>query len=247
MSENIFVKKTREGLSDNIQEDLIATRGFEVGLNDDKEEDCILVMGLNPAGDEQDAKRERDYNRNYFYSIGYGKSDSRWIYNKYYRPIYETINRTVKEGAKWPWCNKTWKEIEEEIHTYKDLEPIKKDIKEFFDKTKDNRYTIFVGEFFYYHETHAKELPLRKKIDKEKYCRDMLKLHISELKQHKKSIKYIYINNARVSGYFWPTDNYKTVEIIDGVKVFFGGMLSGQGAMDKYSRKRLIDEINNNI
>ena len=54
---NVFIAKTKAGLVlDENSEDLsrIAPRGFEI--TDSKKEDCILVMGLNPAGDSTDAE-----------------------------------------------------------------------------------------------------------------------------------------------------------------------------------------------
>ena len=75
----------------------------------------------------------------------------------------------------------------------------------------------------------------------------MLHLHLEQLKNMNKEILFVYINNAKVSAWLSKGDTYKTYDEIDGVKIFYGSMLSGQGCIDSFSKRRLINEILNNI
>ena len=237
---DIFIEKTNSVLMD-FEIDRIAPRSFEISQEDNKEEQCVLIMGLNPAGDKEDAKREREnIDRTYFFSTEYDiKSD--WIYNKYFRPIFTFVDKTV-EGAKWPWCNIDWNTLEKEICSYADTKPYLKEFKSHYEKHKAYEHTIYIGDMFYYHETNSKKLPLRKDIDYRTYCQEMLMLHIETLRKHNKKIKYIYINNAKVSHWLRST-KYATLDTIDGINVFYGAMLSGMRCLDDFSRLRLINEI----
>ncbi len=248
--ENFFVARTREGMNKEIKDMLIAPRGFEIHGITDKEEDCILVMGLNPAGKEDDAKREREGpDRTYWYSIdsAVSKDDTpKWFYNKYFRPIFEFARATLGDDVKWPWCNYTWDVIQDEIEQYEDLKEIEPQIKRFYESCYAAKYTIYIGDMFYYHETSATELMKllnKKESEYYDYCRRMLDFHIKALTDHKKKIKYIYVANARVSRWL-SKDQPITFELReDGIGVFYGGMLSGQRCLDLFSRERLIKEI----
>ena len=246
---NVFIAKTKAGLVlDENSEDFsrIAPRGFEI--TDSKKEDCILVIGLNPAGDNTDAAREKQ-NRTYLYSITGNKVkvDSKWLYNKYYRPIYEFAKEVVEDNVKWPWCNKDWDTLEKEIDG-SELSPFKDILIKEYDNHKGHTCTIYIGDMFYYHETSSKELPLNKgyKGGLEGYSMEMLEMHIAALRDANKNIKFVYINNAQVSHWLCG-DKTMTAGQVDGVKVFYGGMLSGARSLDGFSRKRLVNEIQKNM
>ncbi len=234
---NKFVEKTMEALW-CYGEKRIAPKGFFVG--DDKAEDCVLIIGLNPAGDENDAMREQT-DKTYLYFIDDTRLRSDRVHNGYFGAIYNLVTSTIGQ-AKWPWCNKEWKTLEEEFDNSDDLSNDDKGlIKAFYDSHKDDSCTIYIGDMFYYHQTSSKKLPLKKNgYDLSDYCEKMLKMHIDELKESNKTIRYIYINNAKVSHYISKNETYKEM---NGVKVFFGGMLSGMRAMDIFSRERLVSEI----
>lgn len=246
---NAFIEKTLDGLAINKPEEKmrIAPRGFEI---DDSEEKCILIIGLNPAGDEKDAEREKK-ERTYLYSISKGeKITSKWLYNSYYRPIYDFAKAVLGDKVKWPWCNKGWDELEKEIAN-SELSGNKKTLKDEYDNHKNHPYVIYIGDMFYYHETDSKSLPLSKKPNEnpaaaKEYCKEMLRLHIDALKAANKTIEFVYINNAKVS-HWLREDKEKTFEEVDGVKVFYGGMLSGKRSMDTFAKQRLVNEIKSNI
>lgn len=64
---NEFIKKTKEALAISEHDPRLGVRGFEFD-NSTSEKDCVLVIGLNLAGDEEDAKNEEDI-RTYLYSL----------------------------------------------------------------------------------------------------------------------------------------------------------------------------------
>ena len=213
----IFIEKTLEALDINKKYNRLGVRGFEYDKSE-TEENCVLVIGLNPAGDNTAAKNEVE-NRTYLYSLR-ENIKSPYVYNKYYRPIYDLMNEVFDDNVKWHWCNKDWSTLENEIKNFKEdinLETIKKEYLDHADKT----VTIYVGDMFYFHETNSKELPIKDGYDVSTYCKEMLELHVNALKKAKKSIKMIYINNSQVSQ--WLCDNsLKTVDSFRGIPVFFG-------------------------
>ena len=236
LENNKFIDKTKVGLDLDEDDPRLGVRGFEFD-NSTSEKDCVLVIGLNLAGDEEDAKNEEDI-RTYLYSLK--KSiKSKYAYNKYYKPIYELMNDIFDNDAKWHWCNKSWDILSKEIEHSKD----KNVIHEEYLNHQNRKVSIYIGDMFYYHETSSKKLPLKKSISYPQYCKEMLELHIESLIEAGKSIKFVYINNSRVSQWLCDGD-IKTFTVFGDRKipVFFGGMLSG-GRMDLFSKKRLVHEI----
>ena len=133
--------------------------------------------------------------------------------------------------------------MEEEIKESEDniyLETIKKEYRDHADKA----VTIYVGDMFYFHETNSKELPIKNGYDVSTYCKEMLELHVNALKDDKKSIKMIYINNSQVSQWLCG-DSIKTVDYFCDIPVFFGRMLSG--GIDPFSQQRLVNEIRSHL
>ena len=257
---NEFIEKTKKAL-DKFDDERIASCGFEV--SDEKKEECILVMGLNPAGDKKDAVnekkrkgKEKEDGLPYFYFVeDLSSGDNKdIIYNPYYKPIFVFFNEVFENagGMKWPWCNKSLDPLKEKLKEFlkeyseKKQHRIVEKIEKHHNDNKKKRITIYIGEMFYYHETNSKKLPRKKKDelinDGHNYYLEMLKLHIAKLKECNKKIKFIYINNAEVSNFLCGNDS-KTNEFIDDVKVFYGGMLSGGRCMDNFSKHRLMSEI----
>lgn len=232
----IFLEKTLEALDINKKSDRLGFRGFEYDTSK-TEESCLLVLGLNPAGDNTAAEKE-EKDRTYLYSLK-NNINSSYVYNKYYRPIYDLMNEVFDDNVKWHWCNKNWSSLEKEIEKSEDniyLETIKKEYHDLADKT----ITIYVGDMFYFHETNSKDLPIKNGYDVSKYCKEMLELHVKVLKNAKKSIKMIYINNSQVSQWLCG-DSIKSVDYFCDIPVFFGRMLSG--GIDSFSKQRLVNEM----
>ena len=253
MAYDDFIKKTIEGL-EGVEEDnpLIASRGFDI-TNKKDDESCVLIIGLNPAGNKGDAEWEKRKGT-YFCSIT-GVSNNHWIYNNYFNPIYDFVRETLQiigEMPKWQWCSIDLKDL---VFDDGISEIERETIEKYYKEHKDNNVTIYIGDMFYFHKTASKDLPLRKDKRKErgkgfykKYCEEMLKMHLEKLGN--RDIKYVYVNNAQVSRWLSKEDKQASREFeyeVGGqtkkVKVFFGGMLSGQRAMDVFSRARLVQEI----
>ena len=235
---NEFIKKTKEALAISEHDPRLGVRGFEFD-NSTSEKDCVLVIGLNPAGDEEDATNEED-DRTYLYSLK-ESIKSKYVYNKYYKPIYELMNDIFDNDAKWHWCNKSWDILSKEIEHSEDKDFLDV-IHEEYLNNQNSKVTIYIGDMFYYHQTSSKKLPLKEKESYTQYCKEMLELHIDALLKSGKNIKFVYINNSQVSQWLCDSD-IKTFTVFGDRKipVFFGRMLSG--GIDSFSRLRLVNEI----
>ena len=235
LENNKFIDKTKVGLDLDEDDPRLGVRGFEFD-NSTSEKNCVLVIGLNPAGDKEDAKNEEDI-RTYLYSLK-ESIKSKYVYNKYYKPIYELMNDIFDNDAKWHWCNKSWDILSKEIEYSED----KNVIHEEYLNYQNRKVSIYIGDMFYYHQTSSKKLPLKKSISYPQYCKEMLELHIESLIEAGKSIQFVYINNSQVSQWLCDGD-IKTFTVFGDRKipVFFGRMLSG--GIDSFSRLRLVNEI----
>ena len=247
LENNVFIRETLNSLKKNkVDVARLGTRGFEFD-NIKSEKDCVLVMGLNLAGDEKAAKNEKN-NRTFLYSFSNKNINikgSSYVYNLYYRPIYNIMNEVFDGDVKWHWCNKNWDDLENEIENSDDRDFIKEILKE-YNNHQNKKVSIYIGDMFYYHETDSKKLPISKDIDLKSYYFKMLKLHIKALKKEGKNIKFIYINNAKVStsmcgNSIKTVDEYNNKDDNSNIPIFYGGMLSSP--MDSFSKKRLVNEI----
>ena len=142
------------------------------------------------------------------------------------------------EKVNWPWCNMKWDDIENSISS--EIPKKVKFVKKYYDQAQGGT-TIYIGDMFYYHETNSTKLLTKDQFDYKTYCEEMLQMHIEKLQGMGKNIRYVYINNARVS--HWLADDGDTYITVKGIPIFLGSMLSGQRAMDGFSKTRLVDEI----
>ena len=247
---NDFQKKTLEGLGDTIDHERLS-RGFDLGDDDNLAGDCVLVIGLNPSGGVGDARRAKNANAStFFYSLEkFGDKEvdisgmNGYLNNNYFGAIFRFINCVMDNQGKWAWSTKEREEIEREISKDSKLTKNSRIILKNFDRTSKRNCTIYVGDMFYYHETKSKKLPISGNCSRHDYSLEMLELHLNFLKNHNKNVKFVYINNTLVSRWLSGGDDIVTKKIINGIPVFFGGMLSGQRAMDVFARERLIREI----
>ncbi|WP_276766731.1 hypothetical protein [Gemella morbillorum] len=241
LENNKFIDKTKVGLDLNEDDPRLGVRGFEFD-NSTSEKDCVLVIGLNPAGNDEDANNEKN-NRTYLYSLK-NSIKSNYVYNKYYKPIYDLMNDIFDNKAKWHWCNKSWDILSKEIEHSEDKDFLDMIHEEYLNH-QNSKVTIYIGDMFYYHQTSSKILPLIKSESYLEYCKEMLELHIESLIEAGKNIKFVYINNSQVSQWLCASDIKTFTDFGDrDIPVFFGGMVSG-GRMDLFSKKRLVHEIKN--
>lgn len=226
----------------------------------------ILVLGLNPAGNEQDVNREENCKifLNYVKYKEEGKKQElrgKLVNNGYFKPIYNLVNEVYKKDEKdedeanFSWQNRKFDEIKKEIEKIEDEKNIKI-LEKHFNELK-RKYTILIGDLFYYHETSSKDFI--KKInykDKEfnNNIKKMLDLHIEKVLSKGKTLEFILINNARASEYIrkaLPEQKdsdtcYRYTYKDNKIPIFFSGMLSN-GGESKYGQKRLINEIKHEI
>lgn len=224
----------------------------------------ILVLGLNPAGNEQDVNREENCKifLNYVKYKEEGKEQElrgKLVNNGYFKPIYNLVNEVYKKDEKdedkanFSWQNRKFDEIRKEIKKIEEDEKNIKILEKHFNELK-RRYTILIGDLFYYHETSSKDFIKKiKDTDKgfDKKIKNMLDLHIEKVLAKGKTLEFILINNARASKYIIKAltgeekpitchvYNYKDDKQIP---IFFSGMLSN-GGESKYGKQRLINEI----
>ena len=118
--------------------------------------------------------------------------------------------------------------------------------KRIYEKHKDNKYTIYIGDAWYIHKT--KQSDFAKLIDNDKinnHIKEMLDLHIDEISKYS-GLKAIYVNNATLSHWvseMFNIDPLSSVYTYKNTPILFGSMLSGQRAMDSFSKIRLENEI----
>lgn len=248
--ENKYVEYTKKMLN-NIEDERIASQGFQINTSN-KETRYILCMGINPAGNTTHANIERQ-NENYIF-LGHipNMKIQNYVNNKFYGSIYNMFKDIFgdEKMLKWNWCNMTTNELDNFLSKNEDLNKEEKEgIKNFYIEHKNAKYTIVMGEFFYYHQTEQGKLNFNDENIK-KYMKEILNLHIKEFEDNNLNLDLIWINNARASQkllYSLGKNNdttqfkYRGQGLKKEYTVICGGMLSGR--MDNFSKARLKNEI----
>lgn len=208
----------------------------------------FLVLGINPAGDEKDTIFEKQ--DNYFYlNFIEGFKKNKYTSPVYFKQVY-VLAEKVFDKVKWDWCNLSSKELEHYLDI-NDFSLNEKDkIRKHFIGHKDNFVTIYIGDLFYIHET-SQNILLKwiKTKDISDYVKRCLDEHISLIKNAGVEELIIYVNNAKASEYInnaISDGKPKSKTPYKSCKIFFGSMISGQRAMDVFSKERLIHEIRSN-
>lgn len=211
-------------------------------------DDGILIFGMNPAGDDTTAKAEQ--NPNYFYLNYIIDSPTGKIKeitnNTYFKPIYNSLSKITNYNVKWDWCNLNWQDIEINLKNDRFTQNEIQQVQDFYDKHKKKKYTIYIGDAWYIHMT--KQSDFVKWIDDNKrsiHIKEMLDLHIDEISKYSE-LKAIYVNNATLS--HWVSEAFNINPLLSvyrykNIPILFGCMLSGQRAMDDFSKIRLENEI----
>lgn len=247
MSNNILINKTREVLVSGYDPNRLCANELSC-IESEVPQNCILVFGINPAGDENDAKKEA--NELYLYYLPETNIDDR-TYSKFYKPIFETISTATNGNAKWGWCNYSRDQLNDIIEADDKLKPYSEAVKSHYNAYCNKKYSIYIGEFFYYHMTsQAQFLNLVDISNINTYFVEMLNLHIDEIIDRKNTISCIFINNATASRYLSDAlNNSDYRSSIDykykghTYRIIFGSMLSGRRSMDVFSKDRLINEM----
>lgn len=236
----------------------------EPHISEDK--NAILFIGMNPAGNEDDA--ERDIQTNGFYLYYYEEYDkmsknftgpehtsNRLTYKKYYKPILDFFDEVTGKTGKlaWEWCNyhkfadlcKIISKVNKDV-TEKDL----KLLKDCYVKYNQSNYQIIIRDLVYYHQTTKFKDLLKSSEDAEvketvKKCIDR---YIDMFPEDK--LKLIYVSTATSCRYIeqalegcYTSDEFGTIRYRSIPIVFAGRALSGPGVIDKYSRGRLAGTV----
>ena len=225
---NKYQELTINGLKEGLKKqwdfmDSLST-GFFISDDDTNPEDCVLTIGLNPAGDSKNADDERNQ-RLYLFSVDddlaihrYAEEkQGRIVNNGYYRKIMKIVDHTVGKG-RWPWSKESWAVLEKQIDSDALLNHNKLNIKKQYDRDQKRKITVYHGDMFYVHKTDSTEIEMKKNWDGVEYCKKMLSYHIDDLKAHNKSIKYVYIPNKKISN--WLAVGKEYVMLDDGTYIF---------------------------
>ncbi len=246
-----FIKKTKDILQ-NYNDKCLSTNGFRI-TDSEKCKKYILILGINPAGNEDDAKSEK--NATYLYSLDEIDIKDR-TYNKYYKPIFTLLSDATDGGVKWDWCNLSECDIEKLIEEDTKLQGYKEKISSYYQDYKGKKYSLCMGEFFYYHETSQSkflELVDTKNDNYKNHYSSMLEMHIKAIIEKGHEIKAILIPNATAARKLCDEMRSTYCEIEEDkypsyvnykfenqeYRIFFSSMLSGQRAIDVFSRDRL--------
>ena len=242
-----FIDETKNVLLPGFDCNRLSSSNFKC-IESDTPQKCILVLGMNPAGNAKVAKE--DEKALYLYCLPEYSIDGR-TYSKYYKPIFEVFDRATNNNAKWGWCSYPRDRFEELIEDDNKLKPHKQALMKQYGNLKDKEYSIYIGELFYYHMTSQTEL--LKLIDSSKrtvHVQKMLQWHIDAINETNNSVSLIYINNTTASRMIClalDIEGYPTFYDYEYngkiYRILFGSMLSGKSPMDVFSRGRLISEI----
>lgn len=251
---NLFTYATKVFLTGNGQDLCLAPNGFSAVDRKGKDRrKAVLVLGMNPAGDEQTAENEKGKPHFKYIPDCKMKDCEHLYYPSFFKPIYDVFDQVTDSNVKWDWCNE--QDIGSLINGIGIDEKYVDEINKYYEDNKNKECTLYFGDFFYYHETSQSEFV--KKIpqkDRQEYLLNMLKMFICEIEENgNNDLKLIYIDNALASKLLFEAIN-RSKDFSSSCefefnrkkyKIFFGSMLSGQRAMDVFSRDRLIKEMQN--
>jgi hypothetical protein len=175
----------------------------------------------------------------------------RLIYKPYFSPILDFFEKATdnKKTFAWEWCNyKDFEKLVERIKlVHKITEEEKKSLKECWEYYRNSNYQIIVRDLFYYHISSEFKTLLKN----EKDVNDKIKTIVKERLDRyidlfqRNNLKLIYISFTIACDYVeLAIEKELTNSCYRGIPVVFAGRsLSGVGAMDKYSKERLIREV----
>lgn len=266
------LKKTGE-LSRQIMKDEYIDRKLCCNAPKDyinKSKDTILFIGMNPAGDEKDVKREEKTKGlflNYYEDLEKlknentdwfcGKTDNSdkekaFIYGTYFRPILEFFeNAAGKDKFAWEWCNCLFDELKETIEKVRgELSDKESEIlRDCHSKYENAQYQIVIRDLVYYHQTSKFNETLKSEKDVQAIVLELLDKYIDMIPKEK--LKLIYISSATSCKYIESAlsshgdkmDNFGIIKYNDIPVLFAGRPLNGAGVIDKYSKIRLMNAV----
>lgn len=234
----------------------------EPHISEDK--NAILFIGMNPAGDIDDAKRDGQTGGMYLcYYEEYDEMSKHFtkpkqtlkklMHKPYYKPILDFfVDVTEEKKIAWEWCNynfedlcKTIKKVNEDV-TVNDLEVLEK----CYNNYNQSNYQIIIRDLVYYHQTTKFEDLLKPKEDAvvKQAVKECIDCYIDMFSEHK--LKLIYVSTATSCRYIeqalegdCTSDEFGTIIYRSIPIVFAGRALSGRGVIDNYSKRRLAGTV----
>ena len=236
-------------------------------ISEDKK--AILFIGMNPAGDKEDAKR--DYSTGGLFLNYYEEFDlmsknftdpkqksKKLMYKTYFNPILRFFVEVTGGNIAWEWCNYDFDELINTIEkvnknaTDKD----KKLLKECYDKYNKSEYQIISRDLVYYHQTEGfnKIIKSAKNSDVKRNVKAFFDSYIGMFPKTNQ-LKVIYVSSATTCKYIenallssgYTFDDFGTIAYryngVDIPVVFAGRALSGTGVIDNYSKRRLFGTV----
>ena len=236
----------------------------------DKSKDTILFIGMNPAGDEKDVKREEKTEGlflNYYKDLkNLKKENADWfcsktknsdkekafIYETYFSPILKFFENVAGEDKfAWEWCNCPLDELKETIERVRGelSDKESKILKECHSKYRAAQYQIVMRDLVYYHQTSDFNKLLKSEQKVQNTVLELLNKYIDIIPKEKLKLIYVssatsckYIENALTS-YGYKMDDFGIINYNDIPVLFAGRPLNGTGVIDKYSKIRLMNAV----
>lgn len=222
-----------------------------------RERNSILILGINPAGNEENKK----YDSKYLQYIPINEKNNSKLKDlisvNYFKSLYKVFDEK-KVVFQWVLRKEELKKILSECDIPKEI--IENTYKCEYEKLKNDAYILNFADLFYYHDSKQKniEQKLKDKFgsnfknDKDliKKVKEIIDIHIRLYNP-----KLILISNSLVSklvsnsmnlneynsSYSYSYEENDTNKC-KNIPIIFSGMVSG-GSMDIFSRIRLKNEI----
>lgn len=226
---------------------------------------AILFIGMNPAGGETDAERDKKTNGlflNYYeefddkYGLSYELKNSKdsskvFVYKDYFKPILDFFNQASGKEIAWEWCNYELEDLYMIIEktglvlTESDKECLKRCHEKY---NKEAKYQLIIRDLVYYHQTKKFNTLLKRVSEPEvkETVKELIDSYIATILE-KSNIKLIYASSATTCNYIMtlPKDGKKMESFggfyYNGIPVILAGRpLNGEGVIDNYSKMRLL-------
>jgi hypothetical protein len=211
----------------------------------------ILVLGLNPSG-EDDLKIGRTSTNLFAYIPSNPTLVETPLINQYielqkfcYTPYFKTFIETFQQFK--PPYNPVWYNHQVLKGIFEDYDKhLSPELLNYFNGFPDNGNYIVFADLIQYSRTNSKDITVHlSDISVITLIKDYINLLFDFIKP-----KLVLVANASVSHFLINNFNDGTLVThfkLNETTVFLGSMLTGQRAMDIYSRERLMNEIKNHL
>ena len=217
-------------------------------LKENKDRKRILILGMNPAEYKKEITLEKyaDYDRKHLeYVVGLKNEDKKKIKDltnvTYFKAHYDLFEENTVQMS-WPIIKECQETIEKnKIHINEEIDP--------------QKALLIFGDLIYYHHTKQKDLEEFINEKKNNNKDDLYSIVKSILEEHITMFdpNLILVTNSYVSKLLWEVycNNKGYNDDVIKIKtknnkektILLSGMVSGQRAMDVFSKVRLKNRI----